>query len=170
MTSSPSVASLDVAQYFFDTSALVKPYHKEDGTEKVRDIFALAENLTRISTWAYWKSIRHSLIKVRSGQLARIAAQILTEGALADLASGRIKPYSVTDRHFADAERMVRQFSCDHRLRSLDAIQLSVALDLRSQGLADSIVTTDRTIQDVASLIGLAGGQSAGPLVVEPSG
>ena len=49
----------------------------------------------------------------------------------------------------------MRQFSYDHQLRSLDAIQLSVALDLRSQGLADNIVTADRTVQDVASLVGL---------------
>jgi hypothetical protein len=50
MTSSPSVASIDVAQYFFDTSALVKRYHKEDGTKQVTDIFGLTENLIRIST------------------------------------------------------------------------------------------------------------------------
>lgn len=95
-------------------------------------------------------------IKVGSGQLTREAAQVLTDGVLSDLASGRIKPYSVTDRHFADAERMIRQFSYDRRLRSLDAIQLSVALDLRSQGLADSIVTADRAVQDVAGMVGLA--------------
>src|SRR5580704_11232828 len=155
-TSSPSVASIDVAQYFFDTSALVKRYHNEDGTEQVRAIFISAENLVRISTLGAVEIHSAFAIKVRSGQLTRAAAQILTEGALADLASGRIKPYSVTSRHFADAEHMVRQFAFDYRLRSLDAIQLSVALDLRSQGLADSIVTADRAVQDVASLVGLA--------------
>ena len=150
------MASIDVAQYFFDTSALVKRYHKEDGTEQVSDIFALAENLVRISALGIVEIHSALAIKVRSGQLTRAAAQVLTDGVLADLASGRIKPYSVTGRHFDDAERMVRQFSYDHRLRSLDAIQLSVALDLRSQGLADSIVTADRTVQDVAILVGLA--------------
>jgi len=47
---SPSVANIDVGQYFFDTSALVKRYHKEDGTEQVGDMFAPTENLVRIST------------------------------------------------------------------------------------------------------------------------
>ncbi len=145
-----------MAQYFFDTSALVKRYHREDGTEQVRNLFAPTENLIRISSLGAVEIHSALAIKVRSGQLTPEAAQVLTDGVLADFASGRIKPYSVTDRHFADAERMVRQFSYDHRLRSLDAIQLSVALDLRSQGLADSIVTADRTIQDVASLVGLA--------------
>jgi len=51
---------------------------------------------------------------------------------------------------------MVRRFAFDYRLRSLDAIQLSVALDLQSRGLADSIVTADRTVQDVANVLGLA--------------
>jgi len=145
-----------VAQYFFDTSALVKRYHKEEGTEQVRNIFAPTENLVRISTLGAVEIHSAFAVKVRAGQLTREAAQVLTDGVLADLVSGRVKPYSVTDRHFADAERIVRQFSYDHRLRSLDAIQLSVALDLRSQGPADSIVTADRTVQDVASLIGLA--------------
>jgi predicted nucleic acid-binding protein len=145
-----------VAQYFFDTSALVKRYHGEDGTEQVSDIFAPAESVVRISTLGVVEIHSALAIKVRSGQLTRAAAQILTDGVLADIASGRIKPHSVTDRHFADAERMVRQFSYDHRLRSLDAIQLSVALDLRSQGLADSIVTADRAVQEVANLVGLA--------------
>lgn len=150
------MASIDLAQYFFDTSALVKRYHKEDGTEQVRDLFAPTENLIRISTLGVVEIHSALAIKVRSGQLTRGAAQILTDGVLADLASGRVKPYSVTDWHYADAERMIRQFSYDHRLRSLDAVQLSVALDLRSQGLADSIVTADQTIQDVAGLVGLA--------------
>ncbi len=150
------MASIDLAQYFFDTSALVTRYHKEDGTEQVRDLFASAENLIRISTLGAVEIYSALAIKVRSGQLTREAAQVLTDGVLADLVLGRIKPYSVTDRHFADAERLVRQFSYDHRLRSLDAIQLSVALDLRSQGLADTIVTADRTVRDVASLAGLA--------------
>lgn len=145
-----------MAQYFFDTSALVKRYHVEDGTEQVRGIFGPAENAVRISTLGALEVHSAFAIKVRSAHLTRAAAQVLTDGFLADLASGRIKPYSLTDRHFADAERMVRQFAYDHRLRSLDAIQLSVALDLRSQGLADSIVTADRTVQDVASLVGLA--------------
>jgi uncharacterized protein len=130
MTSSPSVASADVAQYFFDTSALVKRYHKEDGTDQVTDVFAPADNLIRISTLGAVEIHSALAIKVRSGQLTRAAARILTDGVLADLASGRIKPYSVTDRHFAEAEGLVRQFSYDHRLRSLDAIQMSVALDL----------------------------------------
>lgn len=131
------MASIDLAHYFFDTSALVKRYHKEDGTEQVRDLFAPAKNRVRISTLGAVEIHSAFAIKVRSGQLTREAAQVLTDGVLADLASGRIKPYSVTGQHFADAERMVRQFSYDHRLRSLDAIQLSVALDLRSRWPAD---------------------------------
>ena len=104
------MASIDVAQYFFDTSALVKRYHNEDGTEQVRAIFAPTENLVRISTFGAVEIHSAFAIKVRSGQLTREAAQVLTDGVLADFASGRIKTYSVTDRHFADAERMVRQF------------------------------------------------------------
>jgi predicted nucleic acid-binding protein len=74
------VARIDVAQYFFDTSALVKRYHKEDGTEQVRDIFAPTENLVRISTLGAVEIYSARAMKVRSGQLTRAAAQVLTYG------------------------------------------------------------------------------------------
>jgi hypothetical protein len=38
-------------------------------------------------------------------------------------------------RHFKDAERLIRQYGLAQRIRTLDALQLAVALDLRNRGL-----------------------------------
>jgi hypothetical protein len=43
----------------------------------------------------------------------------------------------------------------DHALRTLDALQLSVALDLRRRDAASELVTSDRILCDVAALEGL---------------
>jgi len=82
-------------QYFFDTSALVKRYHEEEGTPRVRDIFTEADSAIRVSTLGTVEIFSAFAIKVRSGQLTREAAQILSDGVLADVVSGRIVPYAV---------------------------------------------------------------------------
>jgi hypothetical protein len=41
-------------------------------------------------------------------------------------------------------------------LRTLDALQLSVALDLRTQGMLDHLVCADKGFIDVATAEGLA--------------
>lgn len=147
--------SIDVAQYFFDTSALVKVYHEEAGTEGAKKIFESPDCVVRISSLGSVEIHSALAVKVRSGQLSREAAEALTLRVLADLSSGRIQPHTVTLEHFAQAERFVRRFGYDHRLRSLDALQLAVALDLKARGLVEYIVTADKLLQDVAELLGV---------------
>jgi predicted nucleic acid-binding protein len=42
-----------------------------------------------------------------------------------------------------------------HTLRTLDALQLSVALDLYRRGVVSQLVTSDRALSEVAALEGL---------------
>lgn len=130
-------------QYFFDTSALVKRYHAEPGSARVREVFSEPTNTIRVSALGVVETLSAFAIKVRSGQISRIAAQVPTNALHADLVSGRIVPYQVNGWHFENAQNLVRRFGYDHRLRALDAIQLSVAMDLRSRGQAASLVTAD---------------------------
>ena len=50
-----------------------------------------------------------------------------------DIAAGEIEVYSVTEDHYAAAERLIVLHGFHHRLRTLDALQLAVALDLLSK-------------------------------------
>jgi hypothetical protein len=72
-----------------------------------------------------------------------------------DIAAGDIEVYRVTDDHFVAAERLIGRHSFAHRLRTLDALQLAVALDLSSQGLLDHFVAADRSLVEMATLEGL---------------
>ena len=56
-----------------------------------------------------------------------------------------------------DAARLlIGKYGYTRRLRTLDAIQLAVALDLHRQGLADMFVVADKFLAEVAALEGLA--------------
>lgn len=62
----------------------------------------------------------------------------------------------MTDIHFKDAEHLIGKHSFTRRLRTLDALQLAVALDLASQTLLDHFVIADRALGEVAALEGLS--------------
>jgi hypothetical protein len=53
------------------------------------------------------------------------------------------------------AEDLIARHGFVRRLRSLDALQLGVALDLRHQGLGKTIVAADVTLGEVAAREGL---------------
>lgn len=52
--------------------------------------------------------------------------------------------------HYQEAEGLIRKHAMSYSLRTLDAIQLSVALDLCARGLSSYFVCADRTLCKVA--------------------
>ncbi len=63
---------------------------------------------------------------------------------------------SVREPDFSLAEALLERYAFDLRLRALDAIQLSVALGLKSLGLVDQFVAADKVLCEVAALEALA--------------
>jgi hypothetical protein len=52
--------------------------------------------------------------------------------------------FTVTDSHFGAAGNLVVRHGFNRRLRTLDALQLAVAVDLRLQALVDHFVAADK--------------------------
>jgi predicted nucleic acid-binding protein len=73
----------------------------------------------------------------------------------ADLASGRFKVISVSRWYFRGAERLIRLHAVNRALRTLDALQLAVALELHRRGIVSAVVASDRNLGEVAALEGL---------------
>ena len=144
-----------MAQYFFDTSAAVKYYHAEPGTPAVSAIFAEPNRKIRISSLGFLEIQSAFAMKVRSGVLDHKGAGMQRTRLLLDVAAGDIEVYSVTEDHYLAAERLIGRHSFSHRLRTLDALQRAVALDLSSQRLMEHFVVSDRVLGEVASLEGL---------------
>jgi predicted nucleic acid-binding protein len=58
-------------------------------------------------------------------------------------------------QHFKDAEQLIRQHGLAARLRTLDALQLAVALDPRHRGMIDLLISSDRHLLAVARAEGI---------------
>jgi hypothetical protein len=139
-----------LAQFFFDTSAAVKYYHTEAGSPKVISIFAEPDRRIRISSLGLLELHSAFAMKVRSGVLDRRSVGMHRARLLLDVAAGDIEVYGITEDHYAAAERLIGRHAFSHRLRTLDALQLAVALDLADQALLDCFVVADASLGEVA--------------------
>jgi uncharacterized protein len=135
-----------LARYFFDSSALAKRYHPEIGTAKVLSIFSEPGREVRISKLSFLELQSVFAMKVRSGVISRGEAGIQRARLLVDIAAGDIEVCAMTTDLFTAAEKLIGRHSFSHRLRTLDALQLAMALNLSNEGLLDQIVVSDKAL------------------------
>ena len=135
---------------------VAKRYHRETGTETVLAIFSELTREIRISRLTFVELQSVFAMKVRSGFIRASEAEKLRARLLVDIAADEIEVCGVKPEHFAAAERLIRKHGFSHRLRTLDAIQLAVALDLTDRGLADFFVFSDKALAEVATFEGLS--------------
>jgi hypothetical protein len=57
--------------------------------------------------------------------------------------------------HYHEADRLLRQHGIVRRLRTLDALQLAVALDLYRKKAIDRVISADKDLLAVAAVEGL---------------
>jgi hypothetical protein len=137
---------------FWDTSALCKHYHPEVGTRRVDDLLQAPASRHAISRLAVTETFSVFAGKVRAGLISLLEFEDLCRRFLAD---SRGKLFSVARllvAHHREAERLLRLYGpqAGQGLRTLDALQLAVALDLRSRGVIDTVVSSDARILMVA--------------------
>lgn len=94
--------------------------------------------------------------KVRSREVSKEAAGLLRSRLLLDIAAGHLNVIALTRDHFEGAARLIGKHSFLHRLRTLDALQLATAIDLRREDIIDLFVVADQALLDVATLEGVA--------------
>jgi hypothetical protein len=58
--------------------------------------------------------------------------------------------------HFQEGDRLIRVHGLSRSLRTLDALQLAVALDLRRKNVVERFVCADRDLLAIAATEGLA--------------
>ena len=113
--------------YFLDTSAFVKRYKAEVGSELVQRMFdePAATLLTSAITLAetYAALYRHS----RKGRLPAEKLAEALDGVTVDLEGSRLHVLDVTSQHVARSRHLI----AEHELTSHDALILSAAIDLK---------------------------------------
>jgi hypothetical protein len=130
--------------YFFDSSALAKYYHVELGTPEVERILMepgsryFISRLTTIEIQSVFAG------KVRMGTIGEPEFRLLRRRFLSDVTRRQFEVVRMTGAHYQEAERLIRRHGMTLRLRTLDALQLAVALELRGRGMLDLFVCADR--------------------------
>jgi len=96
-------------------------------------------------------------IKMRTGEIDEPAMEIARRRFRADLAQQRLLVAPpVLERHFHSARKLLVQYGVSEGLRTLDALQLAIALDLRQLGHIGVLVAADQRLCRVASIAGCA--------------
>jgi len=94
--------------------------------------------------------------KVRAGAISAADFDALRRRFAADLSkTKRLVGARLLVGHYQDAERLLRQHGAIRRLRTLDSLQLAVAIDLHRKNVIDRVVSADKDLLAVASAEGL---------------
>jgi hypothetical protein len=67
------------------------------------------------------------------------------------MAADEFQVFDLSEDHFCSAGRLLGRYRFTHRLRTLDALQLAIAVDLKHQGQLDQFVVSDKALGEVAT-------------------
>jgi hypothetical protein len=142
---------------FWDTSALAKHYHPELGTAKVDTLLQNPGSPQVISRLGVTETFSVFAGKVRAGMVTRAEFQQLCRRFLADTRGKLFSVARLFVAHHKEAERLLRAYGpqAGQAVRTLDALQLAVALDLRQKGVIDTVVSSDTRLLAVAQAEGI---------------
>ena len=136
-----------VSGYFLDTSALAKLYHQEDGSPYVERLVAVRGSNTIISRLSLVEMEWVLAIKVRTGELDAGGRELARRRLGADVAQGRIRVGPTIDEgHYRKARNLLARYGVERGLRTLDAIQLAVAVGLCELGVVSVFVAADQRL------------------------
>jgi predicted nucleic acid-binding protein len=144
-----------VAGYFLDSSALVKVYHAEAGSAAVEEL-ALGSAVTILIS-------RLSVVEVQSAFAGKVRAGVISAGdaaglrrrLLEDIANGVFGVVALTSGHFDQAGEPIERYGPSHGLRTLDSLQLAVALSLHRRSAIENFVAADKVLCKVADVEGI---------------
>jgi predicted nucleic acid-binding protein len=145
-----------MAAYYLDTSALVKRYHPEAGTPVIDQVFSEAGAEIIISRLVLVEIVSALALKVRSGAITASQFEQYRRQVHRDVRNKTMRVARMLVRHFQLADELLRRHATTHRLRTLDALQLAVAIDLQSRGLRATFVCADDVLCTLAENEGLA--------------
>ena len=129
--------------YFFDTSALVKRYHGETGSDNVDRIFDQKDRAIVISNITITEMISAFKRKENAGEIGFETMELLVSKFFADILAEFVV-LELTDEHIKESIRLVTE----RNLRTLDALQLGTALEIKGVGCI--FVSADKSLCETA--------------------
>jgi uncharacterized protein len=138
-------------KYYFDTSALVKFYHVEDGTDTVSELIRKPGNIVYISELAKLEFVSALLRRFRSGEIEKVELSRALISFREDIRRFCIEP--LHDNVIDEAEKLLMKYGEDSGLRTLDALHLATCVLLNLDN--GVFVAADSTLIEVADHMGL---------------
>ncbi len=158
-----------MASYFLDTSALAKLYHQEAGSHYVEWLVEQTGSIVVISRLSLIEMESVFAIKVRTGELSPSGQELARRRLRADVAQGRILVGPpIEERHYQSARRLLTRYGVEMALRTLDSLQLALALDLHQLGQISVVVAADQRLCRVAEACGCPTINPADPAAFVP--
>jgi predicted nucleic acid-binding protein len=140
---------------FFDTSALVKHYHSETGTVAVDRIIGEPGASLIIARLTLVETVSAFAIKVRTGEFDAAEFARLRGLFATHVARRRYQVVRLLNVHYDRAQALIRNHGLVRQIRTLDALQLAVAVHLHEMIPIDRFVSADQRLCEVAALEGM---------------
>lgn len=139
-----------MASLYIDTSALVKYYYPENGSEKIETAILSAEHI--VISWLTTVEIASALSRrVRTGELTKHQETLVWNSFQNDLHADKISLVEMDDRHYRKAADLIREFGGKFGLKTLDALHLAVAHSLPH----GHFLCVDKMLSQVATKMGI---------------
>jgi len=141
--------------YFVNTSALAKVYHQEGGADFMRRIISDPASRSFVSHLTIVEMESVLSIKARTGEIDERQVETARRCLRADLSQQRfLVALPIQPRHFHAARVLLVKYGPTEGLRTLDALQVAIALDLKEAGQVSVLVAADQRLCRVATLAG----------------
>lgn len=136
--------------YFFDTSAIVKRYHAEPGTQRVDDILDAGESDIIVSSLLIVETVsafrrKYNMNEVSESEMNELIGIFFRE-VLSDFVIVPLHESLLT---------FTFDLILEDDLRTLDSLQLSVGLSIDNELEDTTFVTADGDLADIATERGL---------------
>ena len=139
--------------FFFDTSALVKLYHEEAGTEKVSSLIISENPVIIISDITIIEMISAFAKKVRTNE---IDVHIFNEAIVSfenDLLNFNV--IKIEEKIKARASDLIKTTGLKNGLKTLDSLQLASALVFSENAMLEFFIASDGVMLKIAEREGL---------------
>jgi len=140
-------------RYYLDTSALVKLYHQEAGTEVIEGLFSKLNNSLMISELAALELYSTVARKLRSGEITDETFQEICKNFDDDCRNCFVVT-PLTTMVSQSAKDLLRKYGKVNALGSLDALHLGAYSIAQTDG-AIVLICSDSRLLEMAALAGL---------------
>ena len=121
-----------------------------DGSDTVKKIFQTTVAVLQESNLGILEVQSAFGMKVRTRQITSEDAAVLRQRLLGDVAGEIVRLIHLDSQHVSRAGMLVGKYGLTRRMRTPDALQLAIAMDLQKKSLLDVFVVADRLLAEVA--------------------